>query len=162
MKCFFHMKNETLRRPLFKKLAIPVSFSLFFRFFNTVDSKGMFYINFANDWIRTADFRCWKPPLYQLNHNLCYEGLFLSSGFYKHITKNFTYLSRRQRDSNFEIMWRVVAAELVEGFEPEPGQLWGLDVTIMPLPLKQEANWLDECRNVDQGRKLLYLQMMYT
>ena len=123
MKCFFHMKNETLRRPLFKKLPIPVSFSLFFRFFNTVDSKGMFYINFANDWIRTADFRCWKPPLYQLNHNLCYEGLFLSSGFFKHITKNFTYLSRRQRDSNFEIMWRVVAAELVEGFEPEPGQL---------------------------------------
>ena len=33
----------------------------FFVFFNTVDSKQMFNINFADDWISTAD-------LYQLSH----------------------------------------------------------------------------------------------
>ena len=29
----------------------------------------MFNINFANDWIRTADLWSWKQPLYQLSHN---------------------------------------------------------------------------------------------
>ena len=31
----------------------------------------MFNINFANDWIRTADLWCRKRPLYQLSHNHC-------------------------------------------------------------------------------------------
>ena len=30
-----------------------------------------FNINFANDWIRTADLWCRKQPLYQLSHNHC-------------------------------------------------------------------------------------------
>ena len=29
----------------------------------------MFSINFANDWIPTADLWYWKQPLYQLSHN---------------------------------------------------------------------------------------------
>ena len=29
----------------------------------------MFNINFANDWIQTADLWYWKQPLYQLSHN---------------------------------------------------------------------------------------------
>ena len=28
---------------------------IYFRLFNTVDSKKLFKINFANDWIRTVD-----------------------------------------------------------------------------------------------------------
>ena len=31
----------------------------------------MFIINFADDWIRTADLWCRKQPLYQLSHNHC-------------------------------------------------------------------------------------------
>ena len=31
----------------------------------------MFNINFADNWIRTADLWCRKRPLYQLNHNHC-------------------------------------------------------------------------------------------
>ena len=48
----------------------------FIRLFNTVDSKQMFNINFANDWIQTADLWHWKQPLYQLSHNHC-PGLIL-------------------------------------------------------------------------------------
>ena len=33
---------------------------LYFRLFNTIDSKVMFNINFTNDWIRTLDLWCWK------------------------------------------------------------------------------------------------------
>ena len=29
----------------------------------------MFNMNFADDWIRTADLWYWKQPLYQLSHN---------------------------------------------------------------------------------------------
>ena len=32
-----------------------------------LDSKQMFDIKFATDWIRTTDI--WKQPLYQLSHN---------------------------------------------------------------------------------------------
>ena len=32
----------------------------------------MFNINFADDWIRTADLWCRKQLLYQLSHNHCY------------------------------------------------------------------------------------------
>ena len=40
---------------MFFKLAIPGLFFLYFCLFSTVDSKQMFNINFANDWILTAD-----------------------------------------------------------------------------------------------------------
>ena len=40
-----------------------------FCLFNTVDSKQMFNINFANDWIQTADLWYQKQLLYQLSHN---------------------------------------------------------------------------------------------
>ena len=43
--------------------------------FNTVDSKQMFNINFAYDWIRTVDLWYWKRPLYQLSHNHFQEWL---------------------------------------------------------------------------------------
>ena len=40
------------------------------------------HINFADDWIWTADLRCWKWPLYQLRHNhfptSCLTGLDLT------------------------------------------------------------------------------------
>ena len=34
-----------------------------------VESKQMFNINFADDWIQTADLWFWKQPLYQLSPN---------------------------------------------------------------------------------------------
>ena len=52
----------------YKKWDIPGLFFFFFRLFNTVDSKQMFNINFADDWIRSADLWYWKRPLYQLSH----------------------------------------------------------------------------------------------
>ena len=33
----------------------------------------MFNLNFADDWIQTADLWYWKQPLYQLSHNHCPE-----------------------------------------------------------------------------------------
>ena len=45
-------------------------FFLYFRLFNTVESKQMFNIIFvADDWIRTADLWCQKGPLYQMSHH---------------------------------------------------------------------------------------------
>ena len=55
----------------YAKKAIPGLFFLYFRLFNTVDRKQMFRRNFADDWIRTADLRYRKQPLYQLSHNHC-------------------------------------------------------------------------------------------
>ena len=49
----------------------PRTLSLYFRLFNTIGSKQMFHIMFANDWIRTADIWCQKQLLYQLSHNHC-------------------------------------------------------------------------------------------
>ena len=46
----------------------PTSFSLFSSFQYTGDSKQMFNIIFADDWIRTADLWYWKQLLYQLSH----------------------------------------------------------------------------------------------
>ena len=45
------------------------SLFLYFRLFNAVYGKQMFNLNFANDWIQTADHWYWKQPLYQLSHN---------------------------------------------------------------------------------------------
>ena len=44
---------------------------LYFHLLNTFDSKLMFNINFANDWIRTPVLLHWKRPLYQLSHIHC-------------------------------------------------------------------------------------------
>ena len=57
----------------FLKWAIPGLFFFIFVFsnFDTVDSKQMFNIIFADDWIRTADLWNQKRPLYQLSHNHC-------------------------------------------------------------------------------------------
>ena len=44
---------------------------LYFHLFNTVDSKQMFNLNFADDWIRNAALWCCKQLLYQLIHNHC-------------------------------------------------------------------------------------------
>ena len=46
-------------------------FLLYFRLFNTDDSIQMCNINFADDWIQTADLWYWKQPLYQLSHTRC-------------------------------------------------------------------------------------------
>ena len=46
-------------------------FYFYFRLFNTVDSKHLFNINLANDWIRTAYLSYRKRSLYQLSHNHC-------------------------------------------------------------------------------------------
>ena len=43
---------------------------LYVHLFNTVDSKQMFTINFADDWTRTVDLWYCKLLLYQLGHNL--------------------------------------------------------------------------------------------
>ena len=44
---------------------------LYFRLFNTVDSKQMVNINFAYDWSQTANLWYWKQPLYHMSHNHC-------------------------------------------------------------------------------------------
>ena len=53
------------------KLAISGLFFLYLRLFITVDSKHMFDLKFAHDWIRTADNWCRKRPLYQLSDDPC-------------------------------------------------------------------------------------------
>ena len=50
---------------------------LYFRFFNTVDCKQMFNINFADDWIQTAHLGYCKQPLYQVSHNHVSSCLFI-------------------------------------------------------------------------------------
>ena len=47
----------------------PFPASFYFCIFNTVDSKQMFNINLAKDWIHTPDLWCRWQPLYQLSHN---------------------------------------------------------------------------------------------
>ena len=44
---------------------------LYFRLFNTQLTVNKCSINFADDWIQTADLWYWKQPLYQLRHNHC-------------------------------------------------------------------------------------------
>ena len=43
----------------------------FWTLLNAVDSNKMFNINFASDWIRTADLWYQKRQLYQLSRNHC-------------------------------------------------------------------------------------------
>ena len=50
---------------------------LYFRLFNSVDNKEMYIVNFADDWIRTAEVWYWKRLLYQLCHNHCPVKTFL-------------------------------------------------------------------------------------
>ena len=54
-------ENRLLSRPLFS----------FFLLFNTVDGNQKFNINFADDWIQTANLLYWKRSPYQLSHNHC-------------------------------------------------------------------------------------------
>ena len=54
---------------------------LYFCLFNIVVSKQMFHINFADDWIRTADRWYWKRRLHQLSHNLCPKTIDFSVDF---------------------------------------------------------------------------------
>ena len=62
---------------LFRNGQFPISF-LYFRLCNTVDSKQMSNINFADYGIRTADIWYRKHPLFQLSHNhRPFSGLFL-------------------------------------------------------------------------------------
>ena len=54
----------------FIKCAIPGLFSFIFVFsIHLIVNKC--WINFADDWIRTADLWYWKRLLYQLSHNHC-------------------------------------------------------------------------------------------
>ena len=43
----------------------------------------MFNINFANDWIWTADLWSWEQPLYQLSHNHCPFNNFVKTPFFR-------------------------------------------------------------------------------
>ena len=52
-----------------KKWAVHGLFFFYFRLFNTQLTVNKCSINFADDWIRTADLWYWKRPLYQLSHN---------------------------------------------------------------------------------------------
>ena len=62
-------KRRKIRIKRWRWNHFPASF--LFSFFNTVDFKQMFNINFANYWIRTRDLWCQKWPLCQLSHNQC-------------------------------------------------------------------------------------------
>ena len=46
-------------------------FFLYFRIFNTQLTVNKCSLNFADDWIRTADLWYRKRPLYQLSHHHC-------------------------------------------------------------------------------------------
>ena len=48
---------------------IPRLFFLYFSLINTVEGEQMLNLNFANDWIWTAELWCWKWLLCQLSHN---------------------------------------------------------------------------------------------
>ena len=55
---------------------------LYFRLFNTQLTVNKCSINFADDWIQTADLWYRKRPLYQLSHNHCpYKYLFVRKQF---------------------------------------------------------------------------------
>ena len=56
----------------FKKVGYYQTLFLCFRLFDTVDSKQIFDIIFADDWIQTTDLWYQKRPLFQLSHNHCH------------------------------------------------------------------------------------------
>ena len=64
---------------------------LYFRLFNTVDSKQMFNKIFANGHIQTADLWHQKRPLYQLSHNHWPEWCLTSSKCYKTFCGKFRF-----------------------------------------------------------------------
>ena len=69
---FCELLTNALARNTFFKVGPSRPLFIYFRLFNTVDSKQvykMFNINFTYDWIRTADLWYWKQSLYQLSHN---------------------------------------------------------------------------------------------
>ena len=72
LQCYQYLgcsvSRAQVNQKIFFKLAIPGLCFLYFRLFNTVDSKQMFKLNFADDWILTADLWYCKWPLYQLSH----------------------------------------------------------------------------------------------
>ena len=49
-------------------------FFLYFRLFNTVNSKQVFNVIFANVWSQTVSLWYWKRLLYQYSHNNCPVG----------------------------------------------------------------------------------------
>ena len=53
----------------FKRAVNGLLFFIFVFSIPSVESKQMFDIKFANDWIRTADLWCQKRMLYQLSYN---------------------------------------------------------------------------------------------
>ena len=79
---------------------------LYFHLLNTFDSKLMFNINFANDWIRTPVLLHWKRPLYQQPHPLPNElGQFILppwiisiSSFVRCSTSNWRFIDTSSRD----------------------------------------------------------------
>ena len=73
-----------------------------FRLFKTVDSKQMFNINFADDWIRSADLWYRKRPLYQLSQN----HMLLGGG-----TSFCTFRGRTQPASGFQPLSSVMMRE---------------------------------------------------
>ena len=63
--------------------AIPGPYFHYFRLFNTGDSKRRFNVNFADDWIQTADLWSWKRPLYQTTAQRCREILNFTNKLWK-------------------------------------------------------------------------------
>ena len=66
-------RNEQLQsnETFFSEMGHSRSLFLYFCLFNTQLTVNKCSINFADDWIRTADLWYWKQLLYQLSHNHC-------------------------------------------------------------------------------------------
>ena len=105
----------------FKIGLFPASFIFISSFpysWNYVDLK------FADDWIRTADLWCRKPPLYQLRHNHCPNFVdineiyhyFIIDQYYNDFIKKLSLMlyhklakNWRELDDNFESFMTCVA-----------------------------------------------------
>ena len=66
---FDHFSMEMI--PFNSNLGYSRPLFLYVRLFNTIDSKQMFNLNFADDWIWTADVWFSKRPLNQQSHYHC-------------------------------------------------------------------------------------------
>ena len=68
-------------------------------------------INFADDWIRTADLWYQKQPLYQLSHNHCPSG---SKSF--SVQKNKFKINREKIENSEKTKVPKTAHKLIEQF----------------------------------------------
>ena len=88
------------------KWAILGLFYFYFCLFNTFDSNQMFKINFADDWIWTADLGYWKQLLYQLSHSHCLGRGYLTHTFGSAYSFWWSYYTQKEKLSLYAVCLR--------------------------------------------------------